>query len=1107
MYTLQSFYQKHILSLFNPKLSFREAQILSFIICGRSTKVISNLIDLSPKTIETHKRNLSIKLNIFGKEALISLIEKKGKIAVFQKFNQLITSNIAYEKIINSLSFDDFDLNVVFDKNTNQERALFEFLKKSFEKLNIKVNFNHSLGEPNENLLYLYYINDKSQLKNIVKKRSFYFGNIDKAEIPQEISNHYVCFSQDPYQSFLSLIKLLRPKENLENEMDLFDEKLEEDSEEKPVSRKKINLIICISSSLFLIILASVVFSLNKGKITKISNIFHRSYNHSFIYRPDKIKQIKTHLKNTSSDSNPIIGITGIGGSGKTILARTYLSKSKKDITWEFNTQNIDTLMISFQKLARSLAGNSKEKNAQLDEILTSNSQDKMRDKLFVFLKKEMKGKSWGFIFDNKDQTITDFNSYLPTNPDIWGKGIIIITSRDANFFTRFQIDNVVHLGMLTKLQQRDLFCKINKNENNLEKFLIKIPAFPLDTITAAIYTRSTNISLKNYLERLQKDPLALSHNQEILLKNSFNYAKTRFEIISLSLDKILSISKDFEDLLITVSLIGNKDILLDVLYSIKSPIIVDQFVFEMRKYSLLSEVSPEINYLNMISIHAGIQATIKHYVDNKLSHNCPHKIIEKILYHVHTFNKDKYTLIKSNIYIYHLNSILKKFKNIGDAFKGKIYSETGKLKFYLGWHESAIKDYKKSISHYRKCPGCHYNLSKSYGRLGNLYKEIDEHRNAKKCLLKAISSSSSLSMKEQSKLAKNYINYGELIERDGVFGTAKKYFNKGLELSRINNNPNDIAWALVHYAEYLATLGKIEESIIHINKAIQTYKDQKSYWYHNWAQLKLGLVYLYCGFNKKSLEILLPLLTSFENNNDYYHLNFIYRYIAASYIHLGELKKGREFLYKLKKIEKHLNHFSKWGEVYEGLCLIVENKYDKAISLLKNIEPKGKEQRRTIRSFLGDAYGLNGDYEKSFELLESVTKEYLKFYGRDSFYYIKFSQILGRMYSLSGSHEKGEKVLKNSLKNFSSILHPEKYTSYEYLSDIYFLKSKSQSYNREQKLQYLEKSKDFIQKAIFIAQDYLPKNSMKLLNLKRKSKEVLKCWASWRPGKREVVH
>ena len=59
-------------------LTSREAEIVRLIIDGSSTTEVAKQLDLSPRTIETHKRNMFLKCRVNSSVELIVFVMKNG---------------------------------------------------------------------------------------------------------------------------------------------------------------------------------------------------------------------------------------------------------------------------------------------------------------------------------------------------------------------------------------------------------------------------------------------------------------------------------------------------------------------------------------------------------------------------------------------------------------------------------------------------------------------------------------------------------------------------------------------------------------------------------------------------------------------------------------------------------------------------------------------------------------------------------------------------------------------------------------------------------------------------------------------------------------------
>lgn len=84
-------YNRHLTVINGIKFTFREIEVISCLIHGRNVKKTSILLNISPKTTETHIRNITAKIECNSREGIIDFIEKSGKIEIIRHlYNHLI---------------------------------------------------------------------------------------------------------------------------------------------------------------------------------------------------------------------------------------------------------------------------------------------------------------------------------------------------------------------------------------------------------------------------------------------------------------------------------------------------------------------------------------------------------------------------------------------------------------------------------------------------------------------------------------------------------------------------------------------------------------------------------------------------------------------------------------------------------------------------------------------------------------------------------------------------------------------------------------------------------------------------------------------------------
>ncbi|AIK96440.1 response regulator transcription factor [Candidatus Odyssella acanthamoebae] len=78
-------YAHHLKNIGGIPFTQREIDILAGMLSGKTIKTIAYFLTISPKTVETHIRNLMLKLNCNSREGIINFIEKTGKFSALRQ--------------------------------------------------------------------------------------------------------------------------------------------------------------------------------------------------------------------------------------------------------------------------------------------------------------------------------------------------------------------------------------------------------------------------------------------------------------------------------------------------------------------------------------------------------------------------------------------------------------------------------------------------------------------------------------------------------------------------------------------------------------------------------------------------------------------------------------------------------------------------------------------------------------------------------------------------------------------------------------------------------------------------------------------------------------
>jgi ATP/maltotriose-dependent transcriptional regulator MalT len=123
----------------------------------------------------------------------------------------------------------------------------------------------------------------------------------------------------------------------------------------------------------------------------KANNIIMQSEN--YLDRYDYISKIKDVI--SKQDKIKIAIIVGVGGSGKTTIARKFLQISQADISWEINAETGHSIFSSFIELAEALSKTRDQKN-ELEIIKGISGNDEKRRLLTKFVASLLrKYKNW----------------------------------------------------------------------------------------------------------------------------------------------------------------------------------------------------------------------------------------------------------------------------------------------------------------------------------------------------------------------------------------------------------------------------------------------------------------------------------------------------------------------------------------------------------------------------------------------------------------------------------------------------------------------------------------------------------------------------------------
>lgn len=1047
----QDVYSESLQTISGIKLTCREIDIIAFFVCGRSAKKIASFFSIAPKTVENHTHNIMLKLGCHSREAIIDFIEKSNKLPILRKYYTATLAQAAFNKSLKDIAKmkhgKRVSCTIIYWQEQNSQNLLISHLETSLKRAD--VNISVKVRNPSQSLqeickgTYLVYVNPKDWESHAVDEEEvslfsktesdilfFHPGTTTPVKILQKPSqDDCINFIDQKRACFLvfEILKKLFPYLNLEKvisefksqyetieglaESTVYKSSLKEDwiENKKNTFRDKIRFILQNGREHLapgLVMIGIVVVGLLEFKKNAAQNpsqippeVHYKKENANFIRSdfiiPDESVLLNRfdlieHINNSFKRQGGIqaIALVGVGGAGKTTLARCYAYTQKSPLLWEINAETKETLNGSFETLAQALA-KTEEDQKILRGILKTKIAIEREDKVIQFVKERLRSLSnWFLVYDNVEK-FTDIQKHFPTDSGAWGQGRVILTTRDSNIETNAYVARTIQIGELNSDQKLDLFMKIMNNRGSFsftpaqkeeaKKFLVEIPPFPLDVSVAAYYLKATHISYKNYLEIMVEYNKDFSNVQERILKEAGNYTKTRYGIITLSVKHLLDTNPDFKDLLLFISLLDSQNIPRDLLIKCKSALIVDDLIYHLKKYSLINnKLSSDNDSEAVFSIHRSTQSIILAYLIKKLNLAQNKSLLQSTAnilenYMGDTVNKEDFAKMK--ILYRHAESFLNHSDLIDDAVKNSIRGELGCIYYYLRYPMKAKNLLEDSLANLETSFNASHNkMGYFLVYLGNVYRTLGEYEKAKELFEQSLVIYKKQHPGNQAGIARASGYLGVVCGGLGDFKKAKALLERSLIIYQTYpKNQIGLAWSLAH----------------------------------------LGNVYKRLGDYKKAKELFEQSLAIYKKYSEtHVGAAWVAGDLGDTYIKLGNHKKAKDLLEESLAICN--KHFSK-DHVFVAQAL----------------------------AHLGVFYRESGNFEKAKNLLRKSLDSFEGTYGKGHLETGFILKDLGQSYFLEGDLNTAETIVLGALNIFHKHKHPEKYMTLALLAEIYLKKSK----------------------------------------------------------------
>jgi len=687
------------------------------------------------------------------------------------------------------------------------------------------------------------------------------------------------------------------------------------------------------------------------GSLPPIWNV-PQMRNPNFTGREKILTDLHDNL-NSGQRATWIHALTGLGGKGKTSLAReySYRYRAEYDLVWWVRGSEPAILMTDYADLAKELDLPQKD----------SPDQNAILNAVKHWLEQNQK---WLLIFDNAQEPDV-VKRFLPQG----GGGHVIITSRNPNWAS---VANRREVEVFKPKEAVEFILKrTSQNDKASAKSLAEKTGFlPLALEQAGAYIEETGVSLSDYLIRFEKcrkttlergKPADYPDTVATTWEISFQAVKEKSPASADLLDLCSFLAPD--DIPKSLFLGSGKDLPERLASSTADEFDFDEIVAELRRYSLISGTG------NKFSVHQLVQAVTRERLTEDKQKNWS-EVSVRLLNNAFQFGQDD---VKSwencALLLPHALASAGYAEELGvlPETVALILNNTGLYELHLADFEESRNCFERARKIDEKAFGLdHPSVATDVNNLGVVLQNLGQMEKAKSCIERALKIEEKAFGLDHSSVAIKVNNLGMVLRDLGEMEKAKSCIERALKIDEkaFGLNHPKVAIRANNLGLVLQDLGETEMAKSCFERALKI--DEKAFELDHPSVAvdvnNLGLVLQDLGETEKAKSCFERALKIDEKAfgldhpnvaTDVYNLGMVLR-------DLGETEKAKSCIERALKIDENafgLDHsnvardVNRLGLVLRDLGEIekAKNCFEQSLRVLQNL--LGEDHPRTQKA------------------------------------------------------------------------------------------------------------------------------------------------------------